>query len=154
MRIPAWIDQPALEPISCSCLVPALAVDASGIRLGYGGGYYDRLRAITSWRHVTALAVAPELHQHHPVASRSLGSTLRWLGVRDGGALVQEAAHVDAFLSHPSKRAWGPQDGLKSERGNDGVSWRSLMVGTASCALAVGLPWLVMPTRSKAPSTT
>ncbi len=26
-------------------LVPALACDASGIRLGYGGGWYDRLRA-------------------------------------------------------------------------------------------------------------
>ena len=24
------------------CLVPALACDASGIRLGYGGGFYDR----------------------------------------------------------------------------------------------------------------
>ena len=27
-------------------LVPALAIDRTGIRLGYGGGYYDRLRAV------------------------------------------------------------------------------------------------------------
>ena len=41
-------------------LVPALAMDASGIRLGYGGGYYDRLRAIDSWRQVRALAIVPQ----------------------------------------------------------------------------------------------
>jgi 5-formyltetrahydrofolate cyclo-ligase len=41
-------------------LVPALAFDpASGIRLGYGGGWYDRLRADPTWRAVPALAVLP-----------------------------------------------------------------------------------------------
>ena len=38
-------------------LVPALACDASGIRLGYGGGWYDRLRADPAWAQVPAVAV-------------------------------------------------------------------------------------------------
>ena len=41
-------------------LVPALAFDPhSGIRLGYGGGWYDRLRADPAWRSVPALVVLP-----------------------------------------------------------------------------------------------
>jgi 5-formyltetrahydrofolate cyclo-ligase len=40
-------------------LVPALAIDHAGIRLGSGGGWYDRLRAQAPWRAVPALAVLP-----------------------------------------------------------------------------------------------
>ena len=40
-------------------LVPALALDRRGIRLGSGGGWYDRLRADPAWRAVPALAVLP-----------------------------------------------------------------------------------------------
>jgi 5-formyltetrahydrofolate cyclo-ligase len=40
-------------------LVPALALDGRGIRLGSGGGWYDRLRADPAWRAVPALAVLP-----------------------------------------------------------------------------------------------
>jgi 5-formyltetrahydrofolate cyclo-ligase len=40
-------------------LVPALAVDPQGLRLGYGGGWYDRLRSGSDWRRVPALAVLP-----------------------------------------------------------------------------------------------
>jgi 5-formyltetrahydrofolate cyclo-ligase len=40
-------------------LVPSLAVDGSGLRLGSGGGWYDRLRADPTWRAVPALAVLP-----------------------------------------------------------------------------------------------
>ena len=40
-------------------LVPALACDGAGIRLGYGGGWYDRLRADPAWAQVPALAVLP-----------------------------------------------------------------------------------------------
>jgi 5-formyltetrahydrofolate cyclo-ligase len=41
-------------------LIPALACDAAGIRLGYGGGWYDRLRADPAWARVPALAVLPQ----------------------------------------------------------------------------------------------
>lgn len=37
-------------------LVPALALDPHGYRLGYGGGYYDRLLSQAPYRHSLALA--------------------------------------------------------------------------------------------------
>jgi 5-formyltetrahydrofolate cyclo-ligase len=40
-------------------LVPALAIDHTGIRLGSGGGWYDRLRADPAWGAVPALTVLP-----------------------------------------------------------------------------------------------
>lgn len=40
-------------------LAPALACDHAGIRLGYGGGWFDRLRCDPAWRQVPALAVMP-----------------------------------------------------------------------------------------------
>jgi 5-formyltetrahydrofolate cyclo-ligase len=56
-------DQPEreLSPQALALLlVPALAFDpASGIRLGYGGGWYDRLRADPAWAAVPALVVLP-----------------------------------------------------------------------------------------------
>ncbi len=55
-------DGPAdgLEPERIGLLlVPALAVDPGGLRLGSGGGWYDRLRADSRWRSIPALAVLP-----------------------------------------------------------------------------------------------
>ncbi len=56
-------DQPAADLPAAALallLVPALAIDPhSGIRLGSGGGWYDRLRADPAWRAVPALAVLP-----------------------------------------------------------------------------------------------
>lgn len=40
-------------------LVPALAIDQEGYRLGYGGGWYDRLRSDPAWARIPALAVLP-----------------------------------------------------------------------------------------------
>lgn len=45
-------------------LVPALAIDGAGIRLGSGGGWYDRLRCRAGWRDVPALAVLPAACVH------------------------------------------------------------------------------------------
>jgi 5-formyltetrahydrofolate cyclo-ligase len=38
-------------------LVPAVAMDASGYRLGYGGGYYDRLRSNPQWRKIPTIGI-------------------------------------------------------------------------------------------------
>lgn len=71
----AWRPEQPLQPDDCGIpapagppleaqqldllLVPALAVDQRGVRLGYGGGWYDRLRAESAWRGVPALVVLP-----------------------------------------------------------------------------------------------
>ena len=50
----------ALQPQELGLLLaPALAFDASGIRLGYGGGWFDRLRSDPTWKDAAALAVLP-----------------------------------------------------------------------------------------------
>jgi 5-formyltetrahydrofolate cyclo-ligase len=50
-------DWPAAAPTTV--LVPLLAFDGSGSRLGYGGGYYDRtLRALRSQGRVRAVGIA------------------------------------------------------------------------------------------------
>ncbi|MFY8148829.1 MAG: 5-formyltetrahydrofolate cyclo-ligase [Prochlorococcaceae cyanobacterium] len=58
--IPAPPASTPLAPADLALLlVPALALDRQGMRLGSGGGWYDRLRAEASWRAVPALAVIP-----------------------------------------------------------------------------------------------
>ena len=59
-NIPAPISEKSLKAESMRLLlVPALAIDHNGIRLGYGRGFFDRLRSQEHWRSVPALAVLP-----------------------------------------------------------------------------------------------
>lgn len=51
---PRYVSADIVTPDSKTLiLVPALAIDASGFRLGYGGGYYDRY--LSAYREATAL---------------------------------------------------------------------------------------------------
>lgn len=58
--IPAPLEGAPLEAGELGLLlVPALAMDGAGLRLGSGGGWYDRLRGDAAWGAVPALAVLP-----------------------------------------------------------------------------------------------
>ena len=63
--IPAPLSSPALKPAEIALLlIPALAVDQHGIRLGYGGGCYDRLLSQPGWSTLPTFAVLPEACLH------------------------------------------------------------------------------------------
>ena len=50
-----------VAPTGLGCLlVPALAFDTTGFRLGYGGGWYDRLLSDAAWQKVPSFAVVPQ----------------------------------------------------------------------------------------------
>jgi 5-formyltetrahydrofolate cyclo-ligase len=61
-------------------LVPLLAVDADGYRLGYGGGYYDRtLQVLRSRRRVIAIGVGFEAQRVDRVPRGAHDHRLDWL---------------------------------------------------------------------------
>ncbi len=56
--IPAPMGTKAIKPNDISILlVPALAIDQAGYRLGYGGGYFDRLRSEDLWFSIPSFVV-------------------------------------------------------------------------------------------------
>ncbi len=57
-NIPAPKRENAINPNDISILfVPAIAIDQEGYRLGYGGGYFDRLRQIDLWFSIPSFVV-------------------------------------------------------------------------------------------------
>ena len=57
-RIPSPKGENAIKPNDISILfVPALAIDQEGYRLGYGGGYFDRLRQKNLWLSIPSFVV-------------------------------------------------------------------------------------------------
>lgn len=64
-------DPPVTYGSNTICIVPALAVDRNGYRLGYGGGYYDRFLAGFCGTTVT-LAYDDDIVERLPVQSHDL----------------------------------------------------------------------------------
>ena len=57
-NIPAPVGDRAISPSNISILfVPAIAIDQDGYRLGYGGGYFDRLRQKSSWISIPSFVI-------------------------------------------------------------------------------------------------
>ena len=57
-KIPAPLREKAIKPSDISILfVPAIAIDHDGYRLGYGGGYFDRLRQKDLWISIPSFVV-------------------------------------------------------------------------------------------------
>jgi len=61
-------------------LVPLLAVDAEGWRLGYGGGFYDRtLRALRAVKCLTAIGIAFDEQKVDAVPHLDYDEPLDWV---------------------------------------------------------------------------
>ena len=57
-KIPSPIREIPINPADISILfVPAIAIDKEGYRLGYGGGYFDRLRQKDLWISIPSFVV-------------------------------------------------------------------------------------------------
>ena len=57
-KIPAPLRENEIPPNNISLLfVPAIAIDQEGYRLGYGGGYFDRLRQKKMWISIPSFVV-------------------------------------------------------------------------------------------------
>ena len=60
-NIPSPLGENALNPNDISIIfVPAIAIDKQGYRLGYGGGYFDRLRQQDMWISIPSYVVISE----------------------------------------------------------------------------------------------
>jgi 5-formyltetrahydrofolate cyclo-ligase len=71
-------DKPVVEPDIL--LVPLLAFDAHGNRLGYGGGYYDRtLRALRAAKPIVAVGLAYDQQQVDAVPHLDYDQRLDWV---------------------------------------------------------------------------
>ncbi len=59
--IPSPLEAQIVKPQEISLLlVPAIAIDYQGYRLGYGGGFFDRLRVNKQWRSIPSMVVLPK----------------------------------------------------------------------------------------------
>jgi 5-formyltetrahydrofolate cyclo-ligase len=78
-------DKPVLEPDIV--LVPLLAFDAAGRRLGYGGGYFDRtLRGLRARKSIVAIGLAYDESQVDAVPHLDYDERLDWV-LRPSGPL-------------------------------------------------------------------
>lgn len=71
-------------------LVPLLAFDAQGYRLGYGGGYYDRtLAALRSQGSVVAIGLAYDIQEVDAVPHADYDERLDWILTPSGARRIE-----------------------------------------------------------------
>jgi 5-formyltetrahydrofolate cyclo-ligase len=71
-------DKPAVDPDIL--LIPLLAFDAAGWRLGYGGGYYDRtLHVLRSRKRIVAIGIAFDQQRVDAVPHLDYDERLDWV---------------------------------------------------------------------------
>ena len=91
---PAYIDTP-----QALCLVPALALDARGRRIGYGGGYYDRfLPAFSGTAVVPIPLTVPGIRavQSRAAADKNIGGIKRSGSIKSDGKRAEYIRHCSA----------------------------------------------------------
>lgn len=77
-------DRPAVEPTIL--LVPLLAFDRAGYRLGYGGGYYDRTLAALAHNRPTSIGLAFASQEVNTLPHEAHDRRLNWV-------ITEQAAH-------------------------------------------------------------
>lgn len=93
-------------------LMPALAVDPSGARLGYGGGFYDRF--LTTHPHVRTLAVLFSLSRVDdplpfvPQHDRRVDGWVTPTGIHRAAAIFTSEGAPHEHLSHPESGGLKP----------------------------------------------
>lgn len=87
---PYRIPEPAADAavvVPSHVLVPLLAYDSDGYRLGYGGGYYDRsLRALRETKSVLAIGIAYSGQQVDQVPHDETDERLDWIVTERGAS--------------------------------------------------------------------
>ena len=80
---PYGIQEPkctAVQVCPCLVLVPMLAFDRNGFRLGYGGGYYDRtLAELRAKRKIVAVGVAYSKQEVDVIPATDFDQRLDWI---------------------------------------------------------------------------
>ena len=93
---------PSPSPTSRRCepdilLVPLLAFDRAGWRLGYGGGFYDRtLRGLRARKPIVAVGLAYDEQQVDAVPHLDYDERLDWVLTPSGPDPVRRLAHASA----------------------------------------------------------
>lgn len=81
-------DAPVLEPEIL--LVPLLAFDGEGFRLGYGAGFYDRtLKALRARSHATAIGIAFDEQRVEAVPHDAYDEALDWVLTPSGPIKIE-----------------------------------------------------------------
>lgn len=88
-------EAPVVEP--SVLLVPLLAFDRAGYRLGYGGGYYDRtLAALRAGREVVAFGVAFAGQEVDHVPHDETDQRLDWVITEQGAIRIERNGTSEA----------------------------------------------------------